>query len=379
MKVDVRDVRALAQGRWRQIIASLGGGAVADVVSAAPLNKHVTCPFHAGAADFRLDGPRSRFGTFDENGGAICTCGVWPDGFALLMKANGWTFKEALFAVAAYLGMRGDTAVSPGLKEKIRRQRECEAQSARKREQRRRRQDRRAILQIRRVWDASLSLQHPQADPARRYLMRRKLSLVAAEAAGWRFHPDLPYFEKDAAGKLVLTDKSPALLAMMRTVTGQPVTIHRTYLEASGRKRDGKSKKLMGYPSDQQLSGGAIRLFAVMGQDLGVAEGLETALSVQFATGMPVWATGSASLLAAFQPPPGIRRVFVWADKDRSRAGIEAALTLKKRLKESGIEVIILMPEFAIPAGEKSIDWNDVWMSVGAVGFPLNAIQYQAA
>ena len=139
-----------------------------------------------------------------------------------------------------------------------------------------------------------------------------------------------------------------------------PVTVHRTYLTADGRKAPvAEPKKLMGYPG-HRLVGGAIRLSAP-GPVLGVAEGIETALAVHLRTGMPVWSAVSAGLLARLEPPAGTSLVVIWADRDRSGAGEAAALSLRERLLGRGIAVAVHLPPGPIPAGAKGIDWADVW------------------
>ena len=111
---------------------------------------------------------------------------------------------------------------------------------------------------------------------------------------------------------------------------------------------------------DTDETGGGIRLFAP-GPVIGVAEGMETALAVRMRTGMPVWSAASASLLARLEPPPETSLVVVWADRDRSGAGEEAAMTLRERLQRQGISVAMHLPPGPIPARAKGIDWADVW------------------
>jgi hypothetical protein len=78
-------------------------------------------------------------------------------------------------------------------------------------------------------------------------------------------------------------------------------------------------------------------------------------------TGLPVWACVSATLLQGFCPPAGTRRLSIWADKDRSGAGEQAASVLRQRLGDS-IDVRILLPPDPIPANARGIDWADIWL-----------------
>jgi putative DNA primase/helicase len=69
----------------------------------------------------------------------------------------------------------------------------------------------------------------------------------------------------------------------------------------------------------------------------------------------------SAGLLARLEPPAGTSLVVIWADRDRSGAGQAAALSLRERLLGRGIAAAVHLPPGPIPAGEKGIDWADVW------------------
>lgn len=56
--------------------------------------------------------------------------------------------------------------------------------------------------------------------------------------------------------------------------------------------------------------------------------GIETALSAALVDGVPVWAVLSTSLLERVEPPPGVSRLMIYADRD------EAGLTVARRLMD---------------------------------------------
>ena len=87
------------------------------------------------------------------------------------------------------------------------------------------------------------------------------------------------------------------------------------------------------------------------GDTLGLAEGLETALSACQLHQVPTWAALNSALLAKFEPPEGVCKLLVFADRDV--AGLEAAGKLLERL-QGRITVELRAP----PAPHK--DWNDV-------------------
>lgn len=340
------DIKSLARGRWGEILV-----AIAPQLRPAleRVGRHVPCPVHGGKDGFRV------FPDVEDTGGSICnTCGTFTDGFATLMWANGWDFVTTLRAVSDYLGGIPRVDVSqpiviydrhdPGKDEKLR-------------------------LNLNRVWHESIVLTARDAEPARLYLARRGISIRPPETL--RFHPSLSYH--DGGEKI---GEFPALIAMVSSAQGNPVTIHRTYLTKDGQKAPVESpKKLMSYPKDRKLVGGAIRLVDP-GDVLAVAEGLETALAVMEGTGLPVWCAVNALLMEAFVPPACVKRVVVFADRDKPTAqhphghGQEAARRLVQRLWEMGIKASAIVPKGEIQPGKKSLDWLDILNLYGKAGFP---------
>ena len=345
--MESKEVKFAAHGRWGSIL-----GALAPQLQAAldRVGHHVACPVHGGRDGYRV------FSDVDESGGSVCnTCGVHPDGFATLMWVSGMDFKEALRSVAEYLQV-GAVSLPVGRKT-VFRQPTSEDDLEKSRQV------------LNRVWNESIDLAHRDAEPARLYLARRGIAIRQPETL--RLHPSLAYFEER---KEVGT--FPAILAMVQAPDGGAITIHRTYLTTDGHKAPVESpKKLMRYPKQRKLAGGAIRL--VEPSDvLALAEGLETALAVMEGMKMPVWCSVNAHLLENFIPPSGVSQILVFADKDRPSEqhprghGQEAAKHLVQRLWEMGIKASAIVPAGEIPAGQKSLDWLDILNRDGIAGFP---------
>jgi hypothetical protein len=332
-------VREHVAGCWLDVLAALAPELEPALVRPG---RHVPCPVHGGEDGFRL------FANADATGGGICnTCGAYPDGFALLMWLKGWSFPEALHAVAQVLGL------SEGRAPPSRCQRVAPVQE-------RGRDPGSLVAAIDRVWEQSLAPDDRQAMPLRAYLERRGLAEAALDASVVRFHPALGYWRRGDRGRLRCIGRFPAMVARVTGPDGAPVTLHRTYLTRDGGKAPvPEPRKLMAAPGS--LTGGAVRLFEPT-SELGLAEGIETALAVHLWTGMPVWSAVSARMLEAVELPPGIARVVIWADRDRSKAGQSAAEKLRARLSSEGILASVELPPGPIPAGAKGLDWADLWL-----------------
>ncbi|RWB26913.1 toprim domain-containing protein [Mesorhizobium sp.] len=146
----------------------------------------------------------------------------------------------------------------------------------------------------------------------------------------------------------------PAMVAKIVAPDGSPTNLHRTYLTLDGRKAGVTPvrKTMWGAIAP----GSAIRLFEA-GPVLGVAEGIETALSAAELFRIPVWATVNTTILAGWQPPEGTHQVIIFGDNDPKYGGQLAALTLAHRLACDTVRNLSVRIEMPPRVGE---DWNDV-------------------
>jgi putative DNA primase/helicase len=198
---------------------------------------------------------------------------------------------------------------------------------------------------------------HREAAPARRQramaLWQRGTSLTET--------PGEPYFNSRALESIPGNDvirflqdcpfgalRVPTVLALITdAVTGEPIGVHRTAIkdDGSGKRFGADSKRMLGV-----VRHGAVRLQAAS-EHLGIAEGIETALSAMQVFKTPVWATLSSGGIASFPILPGIKLLTVFADHDQP--GLAAAATCCRRYNAAGIDAEIRHPS------RPDTDWND--------------------
>lgn len=354
-RLEAAEVRAAARGQWPGILSSLAPD-LAPAIERGP-SRHGPCPVHGGVDGFRV------FRDWPETGGAVCnTCGIYADGFALLRWLHGYGFVQCLRDVAGYLGLEGSTGwgAFPG-------RALVEPPSPPKEAA----DDPQAVERIRRTLSASEPLNFKSHAAARKYMQARGLAgILDDDRPRLRYAPRLPYWQApiEPSGKPVLLGRFPALLAPVETLSGDLVSLHRTYLRADGSgKLDAKvagkaakieAKKMMQPTRDGATAGAAIRLYPATHR-LALTEGIETALSVRIATGWPVWACMNAHGLAAVKLSDETREIAVWGDNDESGTGQRAAYSLADRLAAEGRNVRVLIPP------HPGADWLDI-LDVGA-------------
>lgn len=183
----------------------------------------------------------------------------------------------------------------------------------------------------------------PIAGEALAYLQAR-CCVVPPDDGHLRYHPALKHAPSSTVG--------PALVALVTdAVTGQPLTLHRTWIRADGSKAPVEPPRML--LAGHRKAGGVVRLWPdeAVAQGLGIAEGIETALSLAHAF-TPVWALIDAGNLAAMPVLDGVESLLIAADHDD--AGTAAAEGCALRWAAAGRESRIAMPP------QRKTDMNDV-------------------
>jgi putative DNA primase/helicase len=322
------DIHARIGANWPLVLRQLG---IAE--PHLRIKKPGPCPACGGTDRFTFDN-RTGKGDFFCRG-----CGA-GDGFTLLMKLHGWPFAEARRRVIAAAGLTAhpaDRDAAPAGRHPESGHAQTWSPNA---------TGFRSARPTSRVWTLlRTSCDVVDCLDALAYLDSRKLWPLPADCT-LRAHPSVEYW--DAGQRL---GRYAALIAVVHDADGEVVTAHVTYL-AAGRKLEAQAPRKLLSPLTGRL-GCAVHLVPPSDDCMGIAEGIETALSAEQLHGVPVWAALTAGLLAKFEPPDKVRRLLIFADADA--AGLQAAARLLERLQGR-----VCMELRTPAAGAK--DWNDALM-----------------
>jgi putative DNA primase/helicase len=302
-----------ARGKWAQIFMGVG-------VGHRFLNprKNGPCPMCGGK-------DRWRFTNHDDRGGWVCNSCGRGYGLDFLMTYKGVTLGEAVKLVESVIG-------GPGIHRKRTDADDTTRLANRKRE----------------LWGRACRLDG--SDIGSRYLNGRAIALEAYPAA-LRWVGGLPYWPRGEGQPL---GHYKALLARFISPDDSASTLQRLFLEEPWVKAKMETPRMtMPGPIPR---GGAVRL-APAAEEMGVAEGVESALAASILFGMPVWAALSANGVRTFEPPKLCCKLWVYADHDDHRVGEAVAEMLLHRMRQTNkIACEIKEP---IPPWPGKFDWND--------------------
>ena len=193
---------------------------------------------------------------------------------------------------------------------------------------------------VRQFWHQAIPV---EGTPAYLYLRNRLKNLLQEIPPTLRY---VPAAKHGPTGKMY-----PCLLAAITTYPDRNVTgVLRTFLSPDGMTKAPvvNPKMMLG-----NVRGGAVRL-APAGEELMIAEGIETGLTVQIMLKKPTWAALSSRNMEQIILPPLPLAKTLYIAKDNDEAGNKGALALADKAWAEGRTVRILQPP------HKLNDFNDL-------------------
>lgn len=319
-----------ARGRWREILPALGIGNVFLT------GRNCPCPVCGGTDRFRFIDRRGQ----DGDGMWVCNqCQPKPrPAIELVMAFTGKPFPEAARTIDDILGDRpviSQTSIRPLVDETGK------------------------SMQFKKAWRRGDRVRH--GDVVDLYLRHRGVGMdiyppcLRTSGLDYYREDDQAWLPPDGGRYLGRPDllieiiyRVPAMVAAITNAAGQHVATHRTFLaeDGSGKANVSTPRKVAG----KYGRGPTIRLMPTSPL-MGIAEGIETALSAARLFRVPVWSVLCAHGIETFEPPPECQQLIIFADHDKNRTSQRAAESLKTRLS---IPVQIRMPD------QPDSDWNDV-------------------
>ncbi|WP_411569385.1 toprim domain-containing protein [Serratia sp. UGAL515B_01] len=275
MKTNLKTSEA-AKGRWAEIFEHFGLPPITG-------KNHFKgeCPVCGARGKFRVDDHQGT-GTW------ICTCGS-GDGMKLLNLTQSKSFAELCSEVDRLLGNNYRHMTIPV------------SSSAAKQRQR--------------VISKFSKLVGLRGTTAADYLRQRGINRLPAEAVRFNDH-------QRHAGQVY-----QALYSLATDDKGELCYLHQTLLDGEKKANIDDAKRLKSLQEQNYLDHArsvAIRMFPVA-STLGIAEGIETALSCYQVYGVNTWATINSTFMKKFRVPAGVKHLIVFADMDLHSATGQAA------------------------------------------------------
>ena len=293
----------LVRHKWRPILEHYG------IEARFLRNKHGPCPICAGTDRFRFD---------DKNGEGswICShCGA-GDGFDLIIKKT----KEPFNVIAANVRkLSMSLSPVPTVSYKV------DQKAAKERQER--------------VWKESWK---PE-----KYSF---VDLYLLDRLGRHYESNA--IRENVLYNTELKEECPVMVSKIAGADDRAANIHLTWLTKNGEKANVQVQKqvMAGSLSD----GSAIRL-QPSAKRMGIAEGIETAISASIIHQMPVWSAINANGVRKWMPPVIAKEIWIFSDNDHNFVGQKASYTLAERLAFTNHyeTIVVSLPEWPHK------DWND--------------------
>jgi len=302
-----------ARGKWHMIFEHYGLPPITGKT-----HYKGECPVCKGKGKLRIDDK-------DGTGSWVCVHGA-GNGFKLLQEVTGKEFATLAKEVDALIGNDYTTE---------------------------KRAPTQAMDKVKDAKDRFLSLPLVAGTQIQDYFQSR--GIYAMPRRGVRYSP--AEYDNDA-GRVV-----PCMFAIASNEYGEPVYKHITYIE-NGKKAEletvRKMHTLQEYPGSV-----AVKLFEP-GSVLGIAEGIESALSAAHIYKMPVWSAINATIMQRFRAPTGVTALYVFADNDKNGTGLAAAFNCGRAniLSNNDVQKVFIrwplkLNDFndMLTAGDEVVEW----------------------
>ncbi|AUR96860.1 DNA primase/helicase [Vibrio phage 1.233.A._10N.261.51.E6] len=253
--------------------------------------EHYDLPPITGKRHFKGEAPccgrKGKFRIDDKNGSGsfICACGEAGNGWKLLQIATGMEFKDLAKEVDSIIG----NAYTHQPKQE----------------------------QVEKPKANSAVSRFKSANPIRRGNVQAYLN--------GRGIFDLP--------SRAVKESSGNMFAIAADVKGNPCYSHETFLDGDKKANVEVQKKMIGLQPESHIEHAesiAVRLFDVS-STLGIAEGIETALSCKQIYKCNTWSTLNSSFMKKFRAPTGVKHLMIFADNDKNGTGLAAAFECGNR------------------------------------------------
>lgn len=229
------------------------------------------CPICGKRGKFRLDNK-------DNSGSWVCVCGagnIW----SLLMETQNQSFKEIADTI--------DEAFNN------------------KPEMDQRRQDPREQTALNKIY-SSKQIRDTNVES---YLSKRGIAVQPSKA---------------------ILNYNGNMLSVATDDKRNPIFLHETFLNHDTKAHVKVQKKMTSIVDSEFVNSVAIRMFPVS-STLGIAEGIETALSCKQIYKCNTWSTINSGFMKKFRVPLGVEHLIIFADNDKNLTGLAAAMECANR------------------------------------------------
>ncbi len=307
-------VKTQLKGNWKSVLEQYLG----EEVLAKP---NQPCPFCGGNDRFSFT---DKFG----NGDCYCRHCGHRDGIKVIMDLTHKNFLEVMADLGTVLGIPSEGSQKTAPKKTKSRK----------------------TFTSKDLWNLGAPIEENSS--ADRYLSSRGLDGKKFESL--RFFDHLRYAEKSKDGSSWEEKYFEGILCRIDSSEEECFNVLRIYLDGGKKAKVKAPKKVFG----KEISGGFIKLGEISPANgrLGLAEGVETAMSAAMLYNMPVWSIISAFNFKNFVPPKEVQELFIFADNDSNFVGQKEAYTAASVLaqKFKSLKISVIIPP------EVNSDWNDV-------------------